>query len=607
MRIKELKINNWEVIRQADLLDLSDFVVVAGPNGVGKTKIKNAIVHIFQNSGNPPAGSSVILEATNEDELKTWKTSEFSLPQNSFWSYFATNGKRLKTKSRLIQIDSNRSVDSINFQQLTFNQIGDPENEEIGYNYGFNNVKQRFEDICRTLHRLKSKEVTSVYNAYNSQLDPKKDDVTLKRLDDPTENFITLFGNLLYPKKMMPIDINSTTIQYKDDEGIVRNFDRLSSGEREVVVLTFDILTQNPSDCIILIDEPEVHLHPELTFRLVKVLKSIGKRNQFFLFTHSPDIIGNALDTGVHFVRPKSKIKIGNQVIKVDNNNLEGFKNIPNIRETIGMVSVGKKLLFVEGKNTSIDRDVFATLAKAAKTDVAIIPSDSCSNINNMSLISETLDKGVFGIDLFMVRDRDGLTEEQIQNFVTKSKGKLNFLPYYHIENFFLDPTAIHVIAKKILLDKAPSVQDVTDLLISYAKNQINHTVTLYVKSEIYFQAGNFDVSPNITLENSTTVEQLKTAFSTKRNQILSQYSKSFDDSMIEARIKYWKDKLENSVKSGWTEDAKKYFIGKRLLKDIQGSIFGTKNFSLWQHILTSEEQECVECIKPLMEIIEKI
>ena len=112
------------------------------------------------------------------------------------------------------------------------------------------------------------------------------------------------------------------------------------------------------------------------------------------------------------------------------------------------MVSVGKKLLFVEGKNTSIDRDVFATIAKAAKTDVAIIPSDSCSNINNMSLICETFAKGVFGIELFMVRDRDGLTDEQIQTFTEKSKGKLNFLPYYHIENFFLAPKAIEIVAK---------------------------------------------------------------------------------------------------------------------------------------------------------------
>ncbi len=201
MRIKELKIRNWEVVRQADLEELSDFVVIAGPNGVGKTKIKNAIVHIFQNSGNPPAGSSVILEATNNKERKTWGTSEFSLPQQSFWSFFATNNKRLKSNSRLIQIDSNRSVDSIKFQQLTFNQIGDPENEDIAYNYGFNNVKQRFADICKTLHRLKSKEVTSVYKEYNNKITDTSENVTLNKLKDPTEKYIELFGELLTQKK----------------------------------------------------------------------------------------------------------------------------------------------------------------------------------------------------------------------------------------------------------------------------------------------------------------------------------------------------------------------------------------------------------------------
>src|SRR3990167_320163 len=477
MRIKELKINNWEVVRQADLEELSDFVVVAGPNGVGKTKIKDAIVHIFRNNGNPPPGSSVILEATNEEELNTWKTREFSLPQKYFWSMFSTSSKRLKTNSRLIQIDSNRTIESVNFQELTFQQIGDPKNEDIAYNYGFDNVKARFKDICHTLHRLKSKEVTSVYNEYNSQLDSNKEDVTIKKIDDPTEIFI------------------------------------------------------------ILIDEPEVHLHPELTFRLVKVLKSIGKRNQFFLFTHSPDIIGNSLDTGVPFVRPKSKIKTGNQVIKVDNDNLEGFRNIPNIRETIGMVSVGKKLLFVEVKNTSIDRDVFATIAKAAKTDVAIIPSDSCSNINNMSLICETFAKGVFGIELFMVRDRDGLTDEQIQTFTEKSKGKLNVLPYYHIENFFLAPKAIEIVAKRILLEKAPSLQEITDKLIGFVKNQINYTVILYVKNEIYFQAGNFNVNPSIPINNTMTIDELKNSVGIKRDTILARYSNSFSDTLIEEMV----------------------------------------------------------------------
>jgi len=609
MRIKELNLNNWMVIRQADFQNLSDFVVIAGPNGVGKTKIKEAIVYIFQNNGNPPPGSRVILEATNDEERTAWSNSEVSLPQHSFWAHFAKNNKRLKTKSRLIQIDSNRIVETVNFQQLTFQSIGDPEQEEVGYNYGFNNVRDRFTDICRTLHRLKSKEVTSVYVEYEKKKidDSKSPEVTLTKLKDPTEKYIDIFGKLLHPKKMLPIDINSTTIQYKDEDGATRQFSELSSGEREVVILTFDIVTQNPSHCLILIDEPEVHLHPELTFRLIKALKAIGENNQYFLFTHSPDIIGNSLDTGVHFVRPKARVPTGNQVVRIDESNIDAFQSIPNIRETIGMISVGKKLLFVEGNNTSIDRNVFATIAKDSKIDLAIIPSDSCTNINNMAAMCETLEKGLFGVELVMVRDRDSLIPEQVQNFQTKSNGRLIFLPFYHIENAFLMPKAIAAVAKKILISNSPSADQIEAKMIELARRQMNHTISLYVRNEIYFRAGNFDVSPNITIDDTTTITALATAIHDRKKQLLQTYDQNFSSTEIENRLHQWKMLLENSIQNGWSSDARQYFIGKRMLKELQGWLFGSKSILLWEHIVDSDEPECVVACAELREILNHI
>lgn len=607
MRIKELHLNAWQVIRQADFLDLSNFVVIAGPNGVGKTKIKESIVHLFQSGGNPPPGSQVILQATNADEISAWGSAEVNLPQGFWGSFFGKNNKRLKTKSRLIQIDSNRSVESVDFQQLTFQSIGNPEDEEVGSNYGFDNVKNRFQDICRTLHRIKSKEVISVYKEYQTNIDVSKSDVILPKLKDPTEKYIDIFGKLLYPKQMLPIDINSSTIQYKDEDGFIRPFSALSSGEREVVVLTFDLITQNPDDCLILIDEPEVHLHPELTFRLIKVLKSIGERNQYFLFTHSPDIIGNSLDTGVHFVRPKSRVPTGNQVVRVDENNIEAFKSIPNIRETIGMVSVGKKLLFVEGNSTSIDRNVFATIAKSTKIDVAIIPSDSCTNVNNMTLVCDTLEKGLFGIDLFMVRDRDGLVADQIDTFNAKSKGRLLFLPFYHIENAFLNPRAIEEVAKKILLTTAPTVQQIEEKMIELAKRQLIHTASLYVKGEIYFQAGNFDISPKITIDQTTTIGDIAAAMNSRKNQLLALYNSDFSETEISGRLTYWHELLSDSIKAGWSQKAREYFIGKRMLKEIQNWLFGSQSILLWEHIIESESPNCIEACQELRAILNGI
>ena len=206
-----------------------------------------------------------------------------------------------------------------------------------------------------------------------------------------------------------------------------------------------------------------------------------------------------------------------------------------------------------------------------------------------------------------MIRDRDGLTEEQIEIFTQKSNGKLHFLPYYHIENFFLAPEAIKVVADNVLLNKAPSLGEITEKMVAYAKKQINHTVLLYVKSEIYFQAGNFDVSPGLTLTEKTTIDEMKNALTGKRDEILSKYSADFNDTKIQERLESWKLKLEDSIKHGWSEDAKKYFIGKRLLKDMQGSIFGTKNISIWEHIIASNHIDCLNTIKLLKDIIEKI
>jgi len=607
MRIKELHLNKWKVIRQADLQDLSDFVVVAGPNGVGKTAIKESIVHVFQHGGNPPSGCSVILQATIAAEATAWGSQEVTLPQHFWQSFFNKNTKRLKTTSRLIQIDSNRSIDSLMFDNVTFQSIGNPEEEEVGLGYGFNNAKDRFKDICKTLHRIKSREVTSVYTEYRKRLDASLPDVTISKLKDPTEKYIDTFGKLLYPKVMLPLDINSTTIQYKDDDGDSRDFVQLSSGEKEVVVLTFDLLAQDPDDCVVLIDEPEVHLHPELAFRLIKVLKGIGQRNQYFLFTHSPDIIGNALDIGVHFIRPKKRVPTGNQAVRIDERNIEEFKSIPNIRETIGIVSVGKKLLFVEGSSTSIDRNVFATLAKSSKLDVAIIPSDSCTNVTNMALVCDTLEKGVLGVELHMVRDRDGLVDSQIANFSTKSKGRLVFLPFYHIENAFLHPGAIAEIANKVLLTQAPSVQQIEAQMVEFAKQQLLNTVALYVKAEIYFQAGNFDVSPNITIDKNTTLGDIVTSMNNRKNSLVTTYNTTFTQTMISTRAIYWENALRQAIAGGWSVEARRYFVGKRMLREIQSWLFGTKSISLWEHIVGSESPECVVACKELTAILASI
>lgn len=72
----------------------------------------------------------------------------------------------------------------------------------------------------------------------------------------------------------------------------------LSSGEQHELVLLFDLIFRVEKNALVLIDEPELSLHPEWQMRFVDDLIDIAKNNQFdvVLATHSPYIVGSRND-----------------------------------------------------------------------------------------------------------------------------------------------------------------------------------------------------------------------------------------------------------------------------------------------------------------------
>lgn len=69
--------------------------------------------------------------------------------------------------------------------------------------------------------------------------------------------------------------------------------DQLSDGEKQLYGRVIALMILNPSNSMILIDEPEIALHPAWQQKIMQIYSRIGQNNQFIVATHSPQIIAS--------------------------------------------------------------------------------------------------------------------------------------------------------------------------------------------------------------------------------------------------------------------------------------------------------------------------
>ncbi|GHA70431.1 hypothetical protein GCM10009007_08970 [Formosimonas limnophila] len=80
---------------------------------------------------------------------------------------------------------------------------------------------------------------------------------------------------------------------FKNVAGERVTIDQLSDGEKQLYARVIALMMLQPQDSIILIDEPEIALHPAWQQKIMSIYANIGQNNQFIIATHSPQIIAS--------------------------------------------------------------------------------------------------------------------------------------------------------------------------------------------------------------------------------------------------------------------------------------------------------------------------
>lgn len=137
--------------------------------------------------------------------------------------------------------------------------------------------------------------------------------------------------------------------------------------------IAFDTILRNPSHSIIFFDEPELHLHPELSYKLLQTLRTIGTNNQFVFCTHSADIITASLDNTVVFIAPPRQPP-RNQAIVVREDD-KTHQALKLLGQSIGIIALGRKLVLIEGLQASLDKQVYGAILKNRSPGLVLVPS----------------------------------------------------------------------------------------------------------------------------------------------------------------------------------------------------------------------------------------
>ena len=311
MKIKNLHIEEYNGLENLDINFESegkvlDLIVLAGINGSGKTRVLESIrywfemfrskavnVELFYEENEREVLESLMnSEGLTEVEKEAQKDIEFTdcLKNIKFYNYDYRHNKtenqnynskiisrsfgKLKIFPKIIYVPT-----EINFEEIKKAQTN------LKKEYSFINIVDSYE----------IKDIPSYIATRISKVANEEEDLTMGQVRKKVfEEINGIFEILELDVKLSEIskDENSMPI-FTDSSGKKFGINELSSGEKQLFLRTLAIKMLEPENSIIMIDEPELSLHPKWQQKIVDVYRKIGKNNQIILATHSPHILGS--------------------------------------------------------------------------------------------------------------------------------------------------------------------------------------------------------------------------------------------------------------------------------------------------------------------------
>lgn len=314
----------------------------------------------------------------------------------------------------------------------------------------FNNISyaqsnQQYEDMYDFLVEQSYHHIYEL-GLYQKQIDNAE---AAEKPLDPLASYSDLLGRLFRGYSFVDTSADKLVLQVRLPTGNVVPFHDLSSGEKEVFFILSFFIRHDIEDSVLVIDEPDLHLHPELARRLVDLMRTIKPRNQIWCATHSAELIDEAGRERTFFLRASEDRQ--QCICKPATEEGSETEILRDLFGYSGYVGISKKVVFTEGNAASADRKTFSHVLPNLSEQIRIIPVGGHQNLYRINrAVLSLLESDFAKCQFFLIRDRDFSSEAALEKYRQLAPGRLFVLSRYHIENYLLDDELIASVLDRV-------------------------------------------------------------------------------------------------------------------------------------------------------------
>jgi predicted ATP-binding protein involved in virulence len=308
-KVKKIKITNFKGIKYLELDfiyqntdKILDNIVIYGINGTGKSTILEAIYicltvgAAYHKNNNLKTIEDFLIDYislgsewiyNNEQEfiidiqiLNNEKLIDATLEYNE------NNGLKWKIQNNILLEIQN------SFTYLSSYRLLNPSTVQSAGDWNqIDKINRKFENNYRTVKQYLVNLIT----------DKKVETLTSKNrqvLEKIKQSFKIFFPDKVFLEQLSRTEeTKDYRLMIKNEDGSIVDLDQLSSGEREVIAFFTYLCTKATNNSILIIDEPELHLHSKWQSIILYAIHQLFPNSQLFLATHSKEIHQSASES----------------------------------------------------------------------------------------------------------------------------------------------------------------------------------------------------------------------------------------------------------------------------------------------------------------------